>query len=124
MGEQITHVIAAIRRLQEQVRWKPGKTDQHLQKRIALGHLPAGATEAVYEALILRVIRTSTAEVLVYHWGESIYPTVVSDIDGSLWLVMLGLDGVMETAFPPADPDTYLASPQFLRLGTLEEINR
>ena len=52
------------------------------------------------------------------------YPTVVSDIDGSSWLVMLGLDGVMETAFPPEDADTYLANPQFLQLGTLEEINR
>jgi hypothetical protein len=124
MEEQTTHVIAAIHRLQEQVRWKPGKAEQHLQKRIALGHLPVGTTEAVYEALILRVIRTPTAEVLVYHWGESMYPTVVSDIDGSLWLVMLDLDGVMETAFPPEDPDTYLANPQFLRLGTLEEINR
>jgi hypothetical protein len=69
------------------------------------------------------MIRTPTAEVFVYHWGESIYPTVVSDIDGSRWRVMPGLDGVMETAFPPGDPDVYLANPQFLRLGTLEEIN-
>lgn len=82
MGEHTAHIVAALHRLQEQVRWKSGKAAQHLQKRIALGHLPAGTTEAVYEALILRVIHTPTAEVWVYHWGESMYPTVVSDIDG------------------------------------------
>ncbi len=122
MEEQTARVIAALRRLQGQVRWKPGKAAQHLQKRIALGHLPAGTTEAGYEALILRVIRAPTAEILVYHWGESLYPTVVSNLDGSRWLVMMGLNGIMETAFPPADPDTYLANSQFRRLGTLEEL--
>jgi hypothetical protein len=35
---------------------------------------------------------------------------------------MVGLDSIMETAFPPEDPETYLANWRFQRLGTLEEL--
>jgi hypothetical protein len=31
---------------------------------------------------------TSTAEVFVYHWGDTVYPTVVAEIEGVLWVVM------------------------------------
>jgi hypothetical protein len=77
---------------------------------------------AEYEALIIRVISTSTAEVFVYRWGETLYPTVVEEVEGAWWLVMVGLDSIMETAFPPEDPETYLAHLRFHRLGTLEEL--
>ena len=79
---------------------------------------------AEYEAIIIRVISTSTAEVFVYRWGESFYPTVVAEVEGARWLVMVGLDSIMETAFPPEDPETYLANLRFQRLGTLEELGR
>jgi hypothetical protein len=36
--------------------------------------------------------------------------------------VMVDLDSVMETAFPPKDPETYLANLRIQRLGTLEEL--
>jgi|SRR3989442_1659151 len=115
-------VIEALRQLRVQVRWRPGKALQHLAKRVALGQLPLAATMAAYEALIQAVVQTPTAEVWVYSWGETAYPTVVTEVDGVQWLVMLGLDGVMETAFPPEDPVTYLGDPRFTRLGTLEEL--
>jgi hypothetical protein len=115
-------IVAAIRRLREQVRWKPGKDVAHLSKRIALGHLTFGATVADYEALILRVVSTPTADVFVYRWSDAVYPTVVAEVAGVRWLVMMNLEGIMETAFPPEEPDVYLANPQFQRLGTLEEL--
>ena len=77
---------------------------------------------AEYEAIIIRVISTSTAEVFVYRWVKPSYPTVVAEVEGARWLVMLGLDSIMETAFPPEDPETYLANLRFQRLGTLEEL--
>jgi hypothetical protein len=124
MEEEQGRVIDAIRRLREGLRWRPGKDTEHLAKRIELGHLPVGTTLAEYEAIIIRVISTSTAEVFVYRRGESLYPTVVAEVEGARWLVMVGLDSIMETAFPPEDPGTYLANPQFQRLGTLEELGR
>jgi hypothetical protein len=122
MDEEQGRITDAIRRLRERVRWRPGKNTQHLAKRIALGHLPFETTLAEYEATIIRVISTSPAEVFVYRWGETVYPTVVAEVEGVRWLVMVGLDSVMETAFPPEDPETYLANLRFQRLGTLEEL--
>jgi hypothetical protein len=115
-------VVEALRQLRRQVRWRPGKARQHLAKRVALGHLPPQATVATYEALIQAVVQTPTAAVWVYRWGAVTYPTVVTEVEGVCWLVMLGMDGVMETAFPPEDPGTYLGDARFTRLGTLEEL--
>ena len=69
-------------------------------------------------------MNTPTAEVFAYRWGETIYPTVVAEVEGVRWLVMMGLDGIMETAFPPETPEMYLANLWFQRLGTLEELAR
>jgi hypothetical protein len=122
MEEEQARIAAAIRRLREGVCWRPGKNAQHLAKRIELGHLPVGTTLVEYDAIIIRVICTATAEVFVYRWGETLYPTVVAEVEGARWLVMIGLDSIMETAFPPEDPETYLANLRFQRLGTLEEL--
>lgn len=122
MTEEQEPIVAAIRQLREQVRWKPGKEVAHLSKRIALGHLAFGATIADYEALILRVVSAPEADVFVYRWGSTIYPTVMIEIAGVRGLVMMSLAGIIETAFPPEEPDAYLAVPQFQRLGTLEEL--
>ena len=40
----------------------------------------------------------------------------MSEVAGVLWLVMLGIDGVMETAFPPEDPPP-ISRIRFTRLG-------
>jgi hypothetical protein len=60
--------------------------------------------------------------VFFYRWGETLYPTVVAEVEGIRWLVMVGLDGTMETAFPPEAPEAYLANLRFQRLGILEEL--
>ncbi len=122
MEEEQGRIVSAIRRLREQVRWRPGKDNAHLLKRVALGHLPIGATVADYEALLQHIINTLTAEVFVYTWDDTIYPTVVAESEGVQWLVMMSLDGLMETAFPPEEPGVYLADPRFQRLGTLKEL--
>lgn len=66
MDAQLGNIVEAIRRLREQVPWKPEKAVQHLAKRVDLGHLPPGTTVAVYDALIRRIVRTPAAEVWVY----------------------------------------------------------
>ena len=122
MEEDQGRIVDAVRRLRQGVRWKSGKDTQHLAKRIELGHLLVGTTLAEYEAIVIRVISTPTAEVFVYRWGEALYPTLVAEVKGARWLVMVVLDSVMETAFPPEDLETYLANLRFQRLGTLEEL--
>jgi len=39
-----------------------------------------------------------------------------------VWLVMLGLDGVLETGFPPESPESYLADESFIYLGLLKDL--
>jgi hypothetical protein len=111
-------------RQRERVRWRPGKDTQHRAKRIELGQLPVGTTLAVYDAIIIDAISPSTAEVVVYRWGEPVYPTVVAEVEGVRWLVMGGLNSVMETALPPEDPETYVANLRFQRRGTLAKPGR
>ena len=122
MEEDQGRIIDAIRRLREGVCWRSGKDTQHLAKRIELGHLLVGTTLTEYETIVIRVISVPTAEVYVFRRGEALYPTIVAEVEGARWLVMVGLDSVMETAFPPENPETYLANLRFQRLGTLEEL--
>lgn len=115
-------VASAIRQVQSGIRWKPGKAIQHLKRRIDLGHLPPGATVHEYQSIIVAILNDPLADVFVYSWGDTLYPTVVSEYDGRRWLVMFSLSSVMETAFPPDDPGEYLSDPRFRRLGALREL--
>jgi hypothetical protein len=42
---------------------------------------------AEYDAIFIGAISPSTAEVVVYRWGEPVYPTVVAEVAGVRWLV-------------------------------------
>lgn len=122
MGELDAQVVAAIRLVQAGVRWKPGKAQQHLRKRIALGHLEPEAQLDDYEAVISALVHNAYTEVYVYVFKDRIYPVVVGTVGNQRWLAMFGLDGVMETAFPPTDVTSYLSDSRFVRLGTLQEL--
>jgi len=115
-------IQAAIRAIRSQILWKPGKDIQHVRTRIHYGHLPPSATVAMYEAMIVTLLNDNQADVYSYTWEQEIYPTIVSTYENQRWLVMVGIDGVMETAFPPTEPDEYLADSRFQLLGKLQEI--
>ena len=122
MDELNAQVVAAIRLVRTRVRWKPGKAQQHLQKRIALGHLEPDAQLDDYEAVISALVHNAYTEVYVYVFDDQVYPVVVGTVSNKRWLAMFGLDGVMETAFPPTDATSYLSDSRFVRLGTLQEL--
>ncbi len=115
-------VVQAIRRVREQIIWKQGKANPHLVKRIRLGHLPEDATIEQYNAIITFVVNNNDSNVYVYVFGEMIYPTIVANMENRIWLVMIGLDGVLETSFPPDDPEGYLAKSEFIYLGSVKEL--
>jgi len=116
-------VANAIRQVQSGVRWKPGKGQQHLAKRIRQGHLPSATTLAEYEAIILAIVSHPDAFVFVYQYGSTEYPTLVAPYEGRTWLVMFSMDGIIETAFPPDMPDTYFsADPRYVPIGPAKEI--
>lgn len=112
----------AIDLAKSQVTWKPGKAEPHLVKRIRLGHLPSDASLADYESRIVGILDTPDANVYAYEFGEIIYPTVVSRVDQDLWLVMITMSGVLETAFPPDTPEEYLSNSSFTYIGRLGDL--
>ncbi|NES97310.1 MAG: hypothetical protein F6K32_19225 [Desertifilum sp. SIO1I2] len=115
-------IIQAIEGIRKQVTWKPQKSIPHLQKRINLGHLPQEATLAQYNAIITAIVTSRDAKVYIYMHETIIYPTLVAIIENKVWLVMIGLDGVLETAFPPDNPERYLSQPQFFYWGSVQEL--
>ena len=117
-----TDVAQAIRRLQQQIRWKPRKAEQHLRRRIAYGHLEATTTLLDYNQIIITIVQDPEADVYIYIWEQDIYPTVTLYYNGAVWLVMFGLNGIMETAFPPTDPKEYLADARFQFLGKAKDL--
>ncbi len=116
-----SQIEAAIRQVRNQVRWKPNKAQSHIEKRIRLGHLPPVTTLTDYEVLIHAVLHHSEAVVYGFRYANVLYPTVVAPQQGQLWLVMFGLDGIMETAFPLDDPIIYFQNPKYQRFGLLAE---
>lgn len=115
-------VSQAIDKLRHEIKWKPGKEWQHLQTRIDYGHLPANSTMADYENIIRNILADRAAEIYIYKWETTIYPTVVGDHNNEKWLVMFSLAGMMETAFPPTDVEEYLSNPRFQKLGLMGEL--
>lgn len=121
-GLDLDKVIQAILQAQSNMQWKLGKANPHLAKRIRLGHLPENATMVKYEEIIHQVITDTRAKVYVYIYGSVSYPTITSIVEEKLWLVMIRLDGILETAFPPEDPSKYLSNLNFRYVGVLKDL--
>jgi hypothetical protein len=115
-------VADAIRSVRSQVRWKPGKDLAHLEKRKAMGHLPAGAGMSAYDAVVRTLVHDPEARVFAYRFGDHLYATALGNLAGRAWLAIFSLAGVMETAFPPDDVAEYLAQPGYTELGTIGEL--
>jgi len=115
-------VVAALKTVRKNIRWKSGKDQEHLQTRKRYGHLTATTTIEEYNEIIQTLVNSETAELYIYAWQEDvIYPTIASLYDRKTWLVMVDLSGVLETAFPPTKPEDYLSDRRFHYEGSLQE---
>jgi hypothetical protein len=111
----------ALEAVRTEIRWKPGKGAQHLERRIQLEQLPEGTTLDEYEGLIACVLSDLDAEVDIYDWRGTPYPVATAVVDGERSMVMVSAAGIMETAFLVTQPG-YLEQKAFTRLGTLAEL--
>jgi hypothetical protein len=68
-------------------------------------------------------VHQETAKVYRYWYQQIAYVTVVAKIEEQDWLVMIGPNGVLETAFVVERPERYLQKPGFEYLGRLSEVN-
>ncbi|MEZ4730145.1 MAG: hypothetical protein R3E79_23695 [Caldilineaceae bacterium] len=111
MPELHAEIVAAILLVQTAIRWKPGKEAAHLLTRKKWQHLPVDATLEDYQTIIQAVIHNHEAFVYLYRHGSRIYPAIVAPVQQKPWLVMFGIDGIMETAFVIESPRSILVSP-------------
>jgi hypothetical protein len=44
-------------------------------------------------------------------------------MEQQVWLVMIAMNGILETAFPPDMPEEYLSNPSFTYVGLVGEIS-
>ena len=119
----VTSILYALRRVQASIQWRPDRAAQHLEKRKRQGHIGPETTLAEYQAIIAAVLHHPDAFVYVYRFGHSDYPVITAPVRGRTWLVMFGLDGILETAFPPDDPATYFGGdPRYIAVGPIKEL--
>lgn len=123
MNDEIRgQVLDAIRYAQSRIHWRLGKAEIHLLKRIRLGHLEPGTTLDEYESIIYQVLHDIQAEIYLFTYQWRNYPTPVSSRSERRWLVMIDMQGRMETAFMVEQPETYFADPRFTFLGGYQEL--
>jgi len=115
-------IATAIHQVRQQVHWRPGKDQKHLTKRIKLGHLLPNTTVTDYNTIIQTIVKDNEALVYVFQFGNIYYPTVVTMYQKRIWLAMFGMDGIMETSFPPDKPEDYFKAPSYQLVGKLEDI--
>jgi hypothetical protein len=84
---------------------------------------PENATLDTYKIIIATIVTNSDSQVYIYRYQQLIYPTITLSLNNTLWLVMIGLDGILETAFPPSNPQQYLSNPAFIYIGNLKELS-
>lgn len=122
MTRPIAAVAAALRQVRVARRWKPGRDIPHLHKRQRKRHLPSDASMETYNQIIRTLVHAPNS--LAYHYpvgGHHDY-AVRGKIDKKEWFVIFDAHGILETAFPPTDIDTYLDSQGFEYVGTVEEV--
>jgi hypothetical protein len=105
-----------------QIVWKPNKAESHLAKRIKLGHLPDNSCLETYHKVIKDIVLNTESQVYIFKDNSVLYPSLTGIIKDRLWLVMFDVNGIMETAFPPSNPQKYLQNNPFIYLGTLKEL--
>jgi hypothetical protein len=115
-------IASTIQLTRTEIRWKPGSDVKHLLKRKMRRHLPPEASLEDYNHVIRSVLSTPDGAVYVYWYNEKAYVTVIAVLEGAQWLVMMSMDGIVESAYIVENPETYLSQPNFEHIGSLSEV--
>jgi hypothetical protein len=103
------------------LKWKPEKGIEHLKKRKRRMHIPNDWTMKEYNKKIIEICKGLSHDAYLYYkefFCQNFY--VFGDQE---WIVLIGADSIIETAFPPDDYDKYLNEKDgYKYLGTIEEV--
>ena len=101
--------------------WKEGKDHHHLNKRKKRSHIPLDWSLEDYNQLIVDIAKELKNETYLYY--KDTFDQRYLVIGDKYWIVMIGEDGIMETAFPPNNYKNYLSEDEgYIFLGTIKEV--
>jgi hypothetical protein len=102
--------------------WKPGKEEYHLMKRKTRKHIPNDWELKDYKALIMNILNDIENDIYIYI-RESFEQSYFVFCDGNAWIVIIGEDGIMETAMIADNYESYLhPSKGYKYLGQIKEV--
>jgi len=122
IAQKAIEVINKIR--YEEILWKPKKGKEHLNRRKGMGHIPETYTLDDYNNLIKSIVNDVDNQVYLYY--KKIFKQryfAFGDCKRN-WEVIIGENGVMETAYEVVDMDyeKHFKKEGYHYLGTLEEV--
>lgn len=123
-NNELKDLLETLEPLRNNVQSKEGKDVSHLNKRIKLEHLPSSASLSDYEMLIFDLVRNGENVLYSYEYTNNMYYGVRGFAKGQVneWLVIFGVGGILETAFPPKNIDEYLENRGFVLFGRIKEV--
>lgn len=92
---QIRNVLERI--YQNGLTWKPGKDVYHLNKRKSRAHIPEDWQLNDYITHIMNILTDKENDIYIYS-KQAFNQNYLVFTDGSEWIVIIGEDGIMETA--------------------------
>lgn len=123
-NDYILEAASGINVIRKEVRWKPKKDKEHLEKRKARGHLSEDTSLKDYNSLINGLALNDENDVYLYKFVLDKYYVIRGKIGNLEWVVIFSKDGVVETAFPPDDIKSYIKKRGFIYIGKVGEILR
>lgn len=120
--DYILEAASGINVIRKEVRWKPQKDKEHIEKRKARGQLPEDTSLKDYNALISSLVLNNENDVYLYKFGLDRYYIIRGKVENLEWIVIFSKDGVVETAFPPDDTELYIKKRGFLYIGKIRAI--
>lgn len=117
---RIKRVIEIVNR-RETPKWKPGSECYHYEKRKSRGHIPKDWEIKDYNKHIMNIMNNIENEVHLYYLKDFEQDYFVFD-DGK-WIVIIGANGVMESAFLSKNSKNYLLPEKgYTYLGKVKEV--
>jgi hypothetical protein len=117
---QIKEILITIK--QNGLAWKPGKDEYHLIKRKKRRHIPEDWELIDYIELIMNILNDKENDIYIY-FKENFNQNYFIFADGNSWIVIIGEDGIIDTAMIADKYDTYLDDSKGYRYaGKLKEV--
>ncbi|MGZ4123051.1 MAG: hypothetical protein ACXVOI_07535 [Tumebacillaceae bacterium] len=100
--------------------WKPKKGQTHVENRIERGHVSKNFTLPDYNDFIMSIVKRDDHELYLYF--KQTFDQRYFVVGNGVWIVIVGENGFMETAFPPDQYDAYLSNEGYYYLGKIKEV--